>query len=777
LIGKFNMVGLTRLPFFSLILATPARGSEVAAILLRVKRGDHAKMTAKSAQKRQTRKSNKGSVLVEVLIALAILSLGISAVLLLSSANQDLKVDSQTNNEALAKAQEQLENMRALSRQDINLVQNCDDSSATKCSGALDPFYNRKVIVTDIDSFSKQVTSQVTYSIGSLRPQKVELSTVVADWISVLGGDTCTQTLSGDWANPQLLGTVDVGGDNGGTDVDVLSKKAYVTTNPSGNNKPNFYVVDVANPNIDLPILGSIDTNPSTEAGLATVHAAGKYAYVANMSTVSQLQIIDISVPTSPTVVPSASLKVTAVGDAAVGNSIFYTNKRVYLGLIKSSGPEFYVIDVSDPLNPLAKASFEINSRVNAITVKNNIAYLAVPDDDSTSTISEQLKILDVSQADAGVITQLNTFSPNPATMSGEGLYISKDGKTLYLGQGGANSSNPVFFSLDVTNPNSISPINSKYIGTKVDGKIGITVNAIAVRSNLAFLWTSDTNLGFQIWDLNNLGSPTPYAALNTQQTPTGGLDCDGNLVYTAQRSNKALQIIGPGLINATITLAVHNAAHDPITAANIGDTVHASVMVAGTEGTPAGKVDITFYTSSDNCTSGGISDSSNPFALDNTGVVDPSSNQGPLNAGSYSFQAHYEGDSIYNVGDSACKSLIMAKATPTVSTTIYDNADGQAVTSVPSGTVVYDQATLTGSVGTPTGTVNFTLYKNDSCNLSPGQVIKTDSGVDLISGAAQSSTYKTKNGDKPSISYQAHYNGDFNYNAVDGPCESLIVN
>ena len=92
-------------------------------------------------------------------------------------------------------------------------------------------------------------------------------------------------------------------------------------------------------------------------------------------------------------------------------------------------------------------------------------------------------------------------------------------------------------------------------------------------------------------------------------------------------------------------------------------------------------------------------------------------------------------------------------------------------------GTVVYDQATLTGSVGTPTGTVNFTLYKNDSCNLSPGQVIKTDSGVDLISGAAQSSTYKTKNGDKPSISYQAHYNGDFNYNAVDGPCESLIVN
>ena len=132
-------------------------------------------------------------------------------------------------------------------------------------------------------------------------------------------------------------------------------------------------------------------------------------------------------------------------------------------------------------------------------------------------------------------------FGPNPTTMSGEGLYISKDGQTLYMGEGGANPGNkPEFFSL---NTNNLSQINSKYIPTSNN----VTVNAIRVRSNLAFLWTNDTNLGFQIWDLNNLSSSTPYGSLNTQQTATGGLDCSGNIIYTAQRSNMALQIIGPG--------------------------------------------------------------------------------------------------------------------------------------------------------------------------------------------------------------------------------------
>ena len=217
----------------------------------------------------------------------------------------------------------------------------------------------------------------------------------------------------------------------------------------------------------------------------------------------------------------------------------------MYLGLTKTAtGPEFNVIDVSAFLtnsinSPVLIGSFAAGTSVNAILVKNNIAYIATPWPSAHPPTKENLSVLDVSNPSLGIL-RLNTFTyPDTSTLSGQSIYLSKDGKTLYFGRGGLNGAhNPEFFSLDVANPSSITLINSKYINS--------TVNAITVRSNLVFMVTSDTNLGFQIWDLNNLGSPTPYGSLNTQQTATGGMDCEGNIIYIAQRSNRALQIIGP---------------------------------------------------------------------------------------------------------------------------------------------------------------------------------------------------------------------------------------
>lgn len=697
--------------------------------------------------------SSKGSSTLELLIAFAVLILSITAGTLVVFGNQSVSVDTETNNEALSKAQFLLEDTRAKSRDDFSSIM---PQSSVEPSGPIS--YTKTLDVTDIDSFTKLAKSTVAWLSGG-RTLNIVLQTLLTDPNSALGGDTCNPNFGLGWDNPQLLGSADVGQNNGGTDVDVLGKKAYVTADASSAAKHDFYIVDVTDPTIsNLPIFGSINTGP----GLAAVHVAGKYAYVANMSTVTQLQVIDVSTPSAPAVV--ASLDVTAPADTAVGNSIFYGNKKVYLGLTKSSGPEFYVLDVSDPLNPSVKASFETNTGINAITMKNNIAYLAVRYG-SDGVTPEQLRVMDVSQADSGIIAELNPFGPNPSTMSGEGLYISKDGKTLYLGEGGANPSNKSeFFSLDVSVPSSISQINSKYIPTSND----VTVNAITVRNNLAFLWTDDTNLGFQIWDLNTLSTTTtPYGSLNTQQTATGGLDCDGNLVYTAQRSQKALQIIGPTINVATIVLDIHNAAHNsiPPAAANIGDTIHASVAVTGSGPTPTGKVDFTFYNTSTNCSSGATADSGNPFILNGSGVVDPSSSQGPLNAGSYSFKAHYEGDANYSAADSACKSLMIAKIAPTSVTTVVKPS-----TTVTAGTVVHDEVTVAGTVGVPTGTVNFQRYKKTDCTGSHTD----DLNVPLVSGFAQSSNFISTNG---SYCYQVHYNGDVNYTPADASQEPFTVN
>jgi hypothetical protein len=90
-------------------------------------------------------------------------------------------------------------------------------------------------------------------------------------------------------------------------------------------------------------------------------------------------------------------------------------------------------------------------------------------------------------------------------------------------------------------------------------------------------------------------------------------------------------------------------------------------------------------------------------------------------------------------------------------------------------GFVIHDEATVTKTSGTPasvpnpTGTVDFTLYDNGTCN---GNVVASDPNKPLgATGIATSATF-TIPAAVGTYSYLAHYNGDANYPAHDGPCE-----
>jgi len=687
----------------------------------------------------------RGVATIELLIALAILVLNMTALVLLVSGGQNISIDAETNTDAIVKAQALLNHARAEARGDFFALASIPLTS--------DGIYKKSLTVTDDpDNFNiKNVTSHVAWNLNG-KDLSIDLNTIISNPSGAI--DTCNPTLSGDWSIPRTMGTADFGENNGATDVFVLAKKAYATADPSSFDKEDFYLIDVSQPDEDnLPILKKLNTGP----GAAAVHANGKYAYVANKSTTAQLHIIDTSKDPMEIV---GSLDLTSPGDSAVGNSVFYNKKKVYLGLTKSSGPEFYVIDVSDPNNPKKKAWFETNTKVTEIIVRNGVAYLSVPDDAATAT-KEQLRILDVSQTDTdSTISQINSWGNNAITMSGEGMYLSRDGKKLYLGEGGVPSSSPDIFGLNVTNPGSIpSPSPSKDIGT--------SASAVTVRSNLVFFITPDPNDDFQIWDLNDLSSP--YATLNIEQGVTGGLSCEGNLMFVAQRSNKALQIIGPGLNPASVALEIHNADHNNISSGSVDAVVHAKATVSGAVGIPTGKLDFTFF-SNNNCASTGTADASNSFSLSGGSVE--SSNSSALAAGNYSYKAYYRGDTNYSPKYSSCVDLTVTKEDPSVVTVIKNNA-GVTVTSVPFGTVVHDEVTVAGNGPAPTGTANFTLYQTKTdCS---GGATTTYNNIALSSGVAKTPNFTTQK--NKSISYLAHYNGDANYNAKDAVCEPLIVN
>ena len=237
-------------------------------------------------------------------------------------------------------------------------------------------------------------------------------------------------------------------------------------------------------------------------------------------------------------------------------------------------------------------------------------------------------------------------------------------------------------------------------------------------------------------------------------------------------------QIKGADILVATPTVVtdIHNASEQVVTSVSAGTTVHDKATVSGNAGTPTGSVTFTFYTTASNCT--GASVASGTVALDGSGVAHPSTSQGPLNAGSYSFRAHYTPSqgSNYTEADSPCEPLAVGKLTPTVATQIHLGADHAADVQgqiIPAGSTVHDRATVADGFGTPLGTVTFNWYTNGTCASTPAD---TSSALALTSGAVDATGFAKGPLSAGSYSFKAHYNGDTNYAAADGPCEAVTV-
>jgi uncharacterized repeat protein (TIGR01451 family) len=188
---------------------------------------------------------------------------------------------------------------------------------------------------------------------------------------------------------------------------------------------------------------------------------------------------------------------------------------------------------------------------------------------------------------------------------------------------------------------------------------------------------------------------------------------------------------------------------------------------VSGTgAGTPTGTVTFTFFTNG-SCTGTGTSAGSGTLSA---GVANSSDSEGPLGAGSYSFQASYGGDSNYLSSKGNCEPFTVGPGTTVTATTVQ--MGGAAVTSVPLGSTVTDQATVSGTgAGTPTGTVTFTFFTNGTCT---GTGTSAGTGT-LASGVANSSDSEGPLG-AGSYSFKASYGGDSNYLSSKGACEPLTV-
>ena len=186
---------------------------------------------------------------------------------------------------------------------------------------------------------------------------------------------------------------------------------------------------------------------------------------------------------------------------------------------------------------------------------------------------------------------------------------------------------------------------------------------------------------------------------------------------------------------------------------------------------TPTGTVTYTFYNNGD-CTGSGTG--AGTVTLDETGSVPNSDTQGPLAAGSHSFQATYSGDADFIGSTSPCEPLTVEKGSSNTATTVFDAATkGAWAGTEVTGTKAYDTAKVSHSGGaTATGTVTYTFYSGANCTgttTSAGTVTLTANG-----------TVPNSDTQGPlaagSHSFQAAYSGDTNYSPSTSGCEPFSV-
>ncbi|MFL6007695.1 MAG: Ig-like domain repeat protein [Gaiellaceae bacterium] len=206
-----------------------------------------------------------------------------------------------------------------------------------------------------------------------------------------------------------------------------------------------------------------------------------------------------------------------------------------------------------------------------------------------------------------------------------------------------------------------------------------------------------------------------------------------------------------------------------------LGTSVHdkATVTDGNAAFDPTGDATFRFFA---NGTCDGLGVGKGTVALVN-GVAHPSTAAGPLPAGAYSFQAHYNGDDNFAASTSDCEPFHVNTAASKTATALSNDGSDEPIANgsgLEVGASVHDRAivSVTNTDFEPTGIVAFTFFANGDCD-GPG----TQKGTIDLADRADSPSNPSGALLPGNYSFHARYNGDDNFDSSTSDCEPFHVN
>jgi hypothetical protein len=442
-------------------------------------------------------------VLSEILLAGAIITFALASVIIVIGSLQSMSITLQNSFAASLVAQQELAMLRLRDFDELLSFQKNDE------------YFDTNIVVSYRNYFSADVVVDVSWSENSVE-KHYALNDQIVDWKNAGGKLDC------DWLDEAegKLSSLDFDAlfiDEGNlvTDAVALGDFVYVSTDSATSSLPDLYVVNAAD--IHHPqIISKLNTGP----GIAAISAVNNYIFVANAGSY-QMQIIDVTDPVLPRLVSQAKMPGAVVqGSEGFGHSIDFFDDKVYLGLTKNSGPEFFVVDVINRNTPIFLDSFEVNGAVNGISARKNFVVLGNAGQNSLYLL-DNTNPQSISEIARTTLTGWQTQSVESIEILGQQIYV---GRSL----GGFYSPNPDLVAL-----------NRAHLATGITSttslKINSTIEDILAFNNFLYIATNDLNKTFQI-----LETPSFHAS-NTFSLPSRAMavTCNNNAMFVVSENNQ----------------------------------------------------------------------------------------------------------------------------------------------------------------------------------------------------------------------------------------------
>ena len=444
-----------------------------------------------------------GFSLVEVLLALSVFLLIVTAVVGAIVYGQESVLFSGTRVRAAFLAEEGLEaarNMRDNGFGNLSVGVHGVSSASGEWAffGASDVVneYTRVVEVVSIDPRIKEVTSTVSWDRYLQPAGSVSLVSYFTNW----------QIPQGDWSYPSddPDATVLLPGGNDGDKIQVQGDYAYVV---SKGQAKDFVVIDISGTPF---VAGQLNL----ASILNNLVVSGDYAYIASSQNNKELLVIDISDPANPSKISTHNVPGTgdAEGIDLVGDVIYLVGKQ-------SSQKEFVTVDVSDPGNPNTLGELELGETGEEVVVLGNYAYVA------SHHNSQELQVVDVSDVE-------NPFLAASYDLPGDadGRSITGFGSLVVFGR-----HNGEMFLFDVSDPlNPYKYENSMSLGDHLhDVDVGMG-------NEFAFFATGEDSEEFQVIDISNPATPFLYSGVDLPVDLNGvAYDSIGNRVFAVGQADQ----------------------------------------------------------------------------------------------------------------------------------------------------------------------------------------------------------------------------------------------